>query len=157
MAIIDLTKPNTRANYPPPVAARNSTQNIKRRITGAELTAAGTPASDTFRVFQLQKGMRVRNVELTVLVVDTTGVTSMDIGYEDSNGSSATAFEANATLAATGCFSTGDAKVMLSADGWITITPNNAILAGCVFVLGVDIDDYGMVVRDDTIAAAIST
>lgn len=105
---------------------------IVRRFVGANLTGAiagVTPANgDSYKIAKISKHQLVDYVWTVVTDADDTAIT-LSIGYTDGTNTSATAFEANAALNATGVTPSTDDQVLFDDDGYfLTITPST--LAG---------------------------
>lgn len=154
MATVDIVTTTKRAGYPGKGGNPNARHIVQRKFTGAELNAAGTPSADTFKFAEIKKGQLVREVITTVLDADANAIT-LDIGYIDDNGSSATAFETNAALNATGVTASSDDQLVMSTDGFLTITVSAAIENATEFIVSAEIEDYSLTLRDNTLAAAI--
>ena len=152
MSVIDIVSSNTYSSYPAKVGDEQPSL-ARRLITGAQLLAAGV-STDTFKILKVRKGQLVREVQTIVLDADAQAIT-LDVGYIDDNGSSATAFETDAALNALGVTISADDSLVMSSDGFITITPSNTIESATKILVVALIEDYSNTLRDTTLAAAV--
>lgn len=154
MGNVNIASTSKYNGFPPKSGNPNEAHLIQRRITGAELNAAGVPGTDVFFIAELKKGQVVREVETIVIDADSQAIT-LNIGWYDTNGYDVDDFEANAALNATGITASSDDIVMLSTDGYLTISTSAAIEAATDFIVSAKVEDYSLAVRDTTIAAAL--
>ena len=152
MSVIDIVSSNTYSSYPAKVGDEQP-RLARRLVTGAQLLAAGV-STDTFKILKVRKGQLVREVQTIVLDADAQAIT-LDVGYIDDNGSSATAFETDAALNALGVTISADDSLVMSSDGFITITPSNTIESATKILVVALIEDYSNTLRDTTLAAAV--
>ena len=127
---------------------------VSRRFTGADLTTlkdGTTPSNgDSYKVIKgVFKHAMVDKVWTVVTDADDTSIT-LDIGYTDDTNTSATAFETDAALNATGVTASADDIVFFDdKDYWITITPStltdmDSDLEFVVAVRFIDLSDAGV-------------
>jgi len=126
MTVYDMcTQDFSPANYEAPAMLAGSKQYMRRRFVGSDFTDLTTTASDSFKIFKIDKHMMVPIVYTIVTDADDTSIT-LDIGYTDGTNTAATAFEGDAALDSTGVTASSDDTIFFDDDGYyITLVLSN--------------------------------